>query len=91
MLECCAEVAPIGVFICGKGTTSVGLSATAGAGGTINAGALVLADRGVCCIDELDKMSQSYQPLLEVMEQNVVTITKKGIKCRLPARSTILG
>ena len=91
MLEACTAVAPLGIFICAKSTTSIGLTASVGSNGTVDAGALVLADRGVCCIDEIEKMPSAFQPLLEVMEQEMVTLTKKGVKSCIPARTTILG
>lgn len=95
MLQACASVAPRGVYVCGNTSTTSGLTVTlsreSGGDYALEAGALVLADQGCCCIDEFDKMSTQHQALLEAMEQQSISIAKAGVVCSLPARTTILA
>ena len=95
MLMAAVGAAPRSVFV-GAGTaTTAGLTATlhqdsSGEYG-LEAGALVLADRGVCGIDEFDKLAGDQRALLEVMEQSTVNVAKAGIVCSLPARTSIIA
>ncbi|XP_037079665.1 DNA helicase MCM8-like [Pollicipes pollicipes] len=95
LLQACAAVAPRGVYVCGNTSTTSGLTVTLTREKhndyLLEAGALVLADQGCCCIDEFDKMSSQYQPLLEAMEQQSVSIAKGGIVCTLPSRTSVLA
>lgn len=95
MLSAVAAVAPRSVFVGANTSTAAGLTATLHQEGgpgeyALEAGALVLADQGCCCIDEFDKLTE-HRVLLDVMEQQVVNVAKAGVVCSLPARTSILA
>ncbi|XP_051167123.1 DNA helicase MCM8-like [Leptopilina boulardi] len=96
MLIACSRIAPRGVYICGNASTASGLTVTLiKEPGTndyiLEPGALVLANRGCCVIDEFDKMTNQHQALLEAMEQQCVSVAKSGVLWSLPARTSILA
>jgi len=89
-------VAPRGLYTSGRGTTAAGLTAavlpTRTGGMTLEAGALVLADKGVACIDEIDKMRPEDRVAIhEAMEQHTISVAKGGIVATLNARAAILA
>lgn len=91
-------LAPRGVYTSGKGTSAAGLTAAAikdefGDGGwSLEAGALVLADKGVACVDEFDKMEVKDRGAMhEAMEQQTVSIAKAGMLATFSARCSILA
>ncbi|UCF08286.1 MAG: minichromosome maintenance protein MCM [Thermoplasmata archaeon] len=98
LLRYMSELAPRGIYASGKASSAAGLTAAAvkdefGEGRwTLEAGALVLADGGVACIDELDKMTpQDRSSMHEAMEQQRISVAKAGITATLQSRCAVLG
>lgn len=96
LLQYVSRVSPRGLYTSGRGSTAAGLTAAVvreKAGGmSLEAGALVLSDKGVCSIDEIDKMRPEDRVAMhEAMEQQTVSIAKGGIVATLNARSAILA
>ena len=97
MLKRIGTVAPKGRFVSGKGVSGAGLTATVVKdeflqGWSLEAGALVLANKGVLCIDELDKMSPDDRSAMhEALEGQTITISKANIQATLRCETTVLA
>jgi replicative DNA helicase Mcm len=96
MLKFTAKIAPRGLYTSGRGSTAAGLTAAVIRDKSgimmLEAGAVVLGDQGIVCIDEFDKIKpEDRSALHEVMEQQTCSVAKGGIVATLNARTSILA
>lgn len=97
LLKHIAHLTPRSVYTTGKGASGAGLTASVTKDPvtgeiSLESGALVLADKGICCIDEFDKMDERDRASIhEVMEQQTISIAKAGVSTILNARTSILA
>lgn len=96
LLKYTEKVAPIAIYTSGKGSSAAGLTASVVSSGGgdfyLEAGSLVLADGGVVCIDEFDKMREQDQVAIhEAMEQQTISIAKANLTTMLNSRTSVLA
>ncbi len=99
LLRYISDLSPRGMYASGKGSTGAGLTAAAvreevmgESQWVLEAGTLVLADGGIACVDELDKMrSEDRSAMHEAMEQQSISVAKAGINATLNSRCAVLG
>ena len=97
LLKFVASIAPKGRYVVGRAATGAGITATVVRdeflrGWALEAGAMVLANKGIACLDELEKMSEEDRSAMhEAMEQQTITISKANVQATLRAETAVLG
>ena len=97
MLKFVSSISPKGRYVVGKSATGAGLTATVVRdeymkGWSLEAGAMVLSNKGIVCIDEIEKMSEEDRSSMhEAMEQQTVTISKANVQATLNAQTSVLA
>ena len=97
LLKFISGIAPKGRYVVGKGATGAGLTATVVRdeflkGWSLEAGAMVLSNKGIVCIDEIEKMDEQERSAMhEALEQQTVTISKANVQATLRAETSVLA
>jgi replicative DNA helicase Mcm len=97
ILNFIANISPKGRYVVGKSTSGAGLTATVVRdeylrGWSLEAGSMVLANKGIVCIDELEKMDPNDRSAMhEAMEQQTVTVSKANVQAKLIAETSVLA
>ena len=97
LLKRVSIISPKGRYVSGSGVSGAGITATVVRdeflrGWSLEAGALVLASNGICCLDEMDKMNPDDRAAMhEALEQQTISISKATIQATLIARTTVLA
>ena len=95
LLRAACAVSPRGVYVSANSSSSCGLTVSlsrdSSSATTFEAGAVVHGDGGVTCIDEIDKGAAEHKALLEVMEQESLSVAKAGMIFSLPVRTTVMA
>ncbi|KAL5273183.1 MCM8 family protein [Megaselia abdita] len=92
LLQFASAVAPKGVFLSGKTTGAIQLNVKSGRKNSfVDSAAFAMSDQGICCVDDLDKLSADQQTMIPLIEGRVLSISKNGVFSNIPVRSSIVA
>lgn len=92
LLQFASAVSPKGVFLSGKTTGALQVNVKSGRKSSfVESGALAMSDQGICCIDDVDKISADQQTIIPLIEGRVLSISKNGVFSNIPVRSSIVA